>query len=350
MQGYAPVPASNRRRSSDPSGVYPRSDGVQADLSTDAVRWHSVRHRSILATHPEIKKLFGFDRTSALWITVLVCLQYTMAIELRHAPLWMIFVFVLLIGAPIAHALGVLIHECSHNLVFRSTWANRVIAIFANIGMGAPGAMAFRHQHLLHHRYLGDGAEPDGRDTQAPQLREILWAGRSTWRKFLGFTFGRFFLDGRSSDKPPRDAWVIANQVLRIAAVVGLSLLAGLRSTSYLMFSLFFAFGPHPLGARRISEHVTVRPDQPTISYYGPGNRISFDVGYHVEHHDFPHVPWRRLRTLRRSAGEYYAPLARVESWSRLLWEHWIDPNRHRGEYVGFESYLAASGNARSKA
>jgi sphingolipid 4-desaturase/C4-monooxygenase len=343
MQRYAPVldrASVARGPTTEQSGYFRRPDEAESDSSTEAVHWHTARHRSILRAHPEVRRLFGVDRTSAVWVVLLVLLQYTIAVALRSAPWWMNVVAILLVGAPIAHALGVLIHECSHNLVFRSTWANKATGILANIGMGAPGAIAFRHQHLLHHRHLGDGAEPNGRDTQAPPLEEVLWEKDSAWRKFFGFTFGRFVFDGRSSDQAPRDAWLVANQVACLVAIVALTLFAGLRSTSYVMFSLFFAFGPHPLGARRISEHVTLRPDQPTVSYYGLGNRISFDVGYHVEHHDFPYVPWRRLRQLRKLADERYAPLAAVRSWTGLLWGHFVSRRHSRAEYVGFDKYL----------
>ena len=85
-----------------------------------------------------------------------------------------------------------------------------------------------------------------------------------------------------------------------------------------------------------VQEYLTLRRGQPTVSYYGPANRISFDVGYHVEHHDFPHVPWRRLRRLHGSARDDYVRLASVASWSRLLIAHLVEPTRHAGQYTGF--------------
>jgi len=297
--------------------------------------WHASRHRRILERHAEIRGLFGVDSSSAIWVFGLVAAQLTIAALLRHAPIWLIVLAVLIVGAPIAHALGVLIHECTHNLVFRSTGANKALAIVANLGIGAPGALAFRHEHLLHHRHLGDGREPDGNDGQAPLAPAVRWSGSSTWRKLFVFSLGRFFFRERTSTDPPKDRWLRANQAACGLFLAALAWGAGLRSVAYVLVSLFFAFGPHVVGARRLAEHLTLRRGQPTNSYYGPANRLAFDVGYHVEHHDFPYVPWRNLRRVRAIAEEAYAPLAAVSSWSELLFRAIVDPRRHLGQYVG---------------
>jgi sphingolipid delta-4 desaturase len=80
---------------------------------------------------------------------------------------------------------------------------------------------------------------------------------------------------------------------------------------------------------------LTAIAGQPTNSYYGPWNALSFDVGSHVEHHDFPAVPWRRLRTLKAMAPEAYDGLFHVRSWTRLLVEYMTSSRYRVDQYVG---------------
>jgi sphingolipid 4-desaturase/C4-monooxygenase len=336
-----PGVSAPRADADDHSGFHRSDPSTRTAAATEEALWHVRRQRTILSLHPEVRELSGADPWTAVWVVALVGVQWTVAFELRDAHAWLILLAVLFFGAPIAHALGVLIHECAHNLVFRQTWRNKALGLVANLGIVGPGAMAFRHQHLMHHRLLGDARERDGGDTQAPTLREIRLSGRSPWKRLFFFTFGHFTHRPRVGDAPPREGWLLANNVLCAMAGVTIGLGFGLRSLAYVMFSLLFAFGPHPLGARRLSEHWTLRRGQPTCSYYGLANWISFRVGYHVEHHDFPHVPWSRLGRLRTIAHGHYEHLGSFSSWTLLLAKYLFVPRWDRGHYVGFsDDYL----------
>jgi sphingolipid delta-4 desaturase len=306
--------------------------------ASDAAEWHVQRHRTILRDHPGVRDLFGPDPKSALWVVALATIQVSLAVWVGRRSLLLLLGASITSGAVIAHALGVLIHEASHNLVFRGTWKNKVLAIVANLPHGAPAAIEFRHQHLLHHKYLGEANDPDGRDTQAPTLKEVNVVGHSRVLKFLSFTFGRFLYKSRPANAAPHDAWLVANIVACILADAALIGTFGLRPLVYLLLSGLVAFGPHVLGARRVAEHLTIRRGQPTNSYYGPLNRVTFDVGYHVEHHDFPAVPWRRLRRLRSMAQKHYDDLAVVGSWSRLIAAYFMDGRLSVSQYTGIST------------
>ncbi|KAL8454967.1 hypothetical protein Emag_001220 [Eimeria magna] len=62
-----------------------------------------------------------------------------------------------------------------------------------------------------------------------------------------------------------------------------------------------------------------------TWSSYGPENLITYCVGYHVEHHDFPRIPGYRLPKLKAMAPEFY-DLPHHTSWLRCLYDFITDP------------------------
>ena len=65
---------------------------------------------------------------------------------------------------------------------------------------------------------------------------------------------------------------------------------------------------------------------QETYSYYGPLNALTYNVGYHNEHHDFPQIPHSKLYRLREIAPEYYNTLAWHTSWCWIVWTFLTDP------------------------
>jgi sphingolipid delta-4 desaturase len=124
------------------------------------------------------------------------------------------------------------------------------------------------------------------------------------------------------------DRWSLANLAVQVAFDVAVFFVLGPKALVYLLLSLFFSIGLHPLGARWIQRHyLTNGADQETFSYYGPLNRLAFNVGYHNEHHDFPSIPWNRLPRLHAMAPEVYRSLSYHRSWTRLFFRFLFDRN-----------------------
>ena len=91
------------------------------------------------------------------------------------------------------------------------------------------------------------------------------------------------------------------------------------KSLAYLLLGSILGTGLHPMSGHFL-EHTETVKGQETYSYYGPLNWLTYNVGYHNEHHDFPRVPGSRLPQLKQIARDTYAALPSYYSWSLLLW------------------------------
>lgn len=122
----------------------------------------------------------------------------------------------------------------------------------------------------------------------------------------------------------------IAVQVLFDIALVRY---ASGNALAYFIMSSFLAGSLHPCAGHFIAEHYvfggptklrnTISADIPipeTFSYYGALNMLTYNVGLHNEHHDFPAVPWSRLPALHEIAKEFYVDLPRTDSWVGTIW------------------------------
>ena len=287
---------------------------------------HRERSRKLLAAHPEARDLQGPEWVSGPILLGVVALQIGLAWLLRGQPWWAILAVAWLVGAVLDHALWVLIHEASHNLIVKTPWVNSLAAIVANLPIVFPGGIAFRRYHLLHHAWQGD-PEIDA-DLAAPAEARLV--GRSAIGKSLWLLF-YFLAQGMRATQLKRiklwDAWYVANVAAQVAFCFAVVHFMGWMALLYLFLSSAFAIGLHPVGARWIQEHYLTFPgNQETFSYYGPMNVFALNVGYHNEHHDLMRVPWSRLPTLHRMAPEFYDTLHSHRSWSALLWRFLTDP------------------------
>jgi sphingolipid delta-4 desaturase len=240
------------------------------------------------------------------------------AFLLRDQAWWVVLLTAYFVGAFANHALFVLIHEFTHNMVFKSRIANLLGGIMCDFPNGFPSSVSFRKYHLKHHAFQGHYDI----DADLPSR----WEAKLIGSNFLGKSLWLLLFPVFQGLRPPRlkeiqfsSAWVWANLVTVVAFDVIIFMVFGPMALLYLVASFFFSVGLHPLGARWIQELYLVAAPQETYSYYGPLNKLSFNVGYHNEHHDFSFVPWNNLPKIREIAPEYYNSLYYHTSWTKLL-------------------------------
>lgn len=306
-------------------------------------------------------------RALTKYLVVLVVLaQILLACSVREqaffSPRFLLTAYVL--GATLNQNLFLGIHEISHNLAFRDPLSNRLMAILANLPIGVPYSASFRPYHLTHHKSLG----VDGLDTDLPTALEAAFLDSVAGKAFFA-TFQILFYALRPMTvyKLPLTKIHLLNVAVQLVFDALLVRFVGGKALAYLILSSFLAGSLHPCAGHFIAEHyvypqnnnnnkkkkdntnsndaTSSPPGSPvpeTFSYYGALNLVTYNVGYHNEHHDFPAVPWTRLPALHRLAREFYEPLPSHRSWVAAIWQFVTDDD------VGLWSRVKREEGARS--
>lgn len=300
---------------------------------------HASRRKIILEKYPQIKKLFGYDPMFKWTVTGMVFLQFASFFIVKDLSYPMLFLLAYCFGGVINHSLMLAIHEIAHNLAFGHSrpMANKLFGFFANLPIAIPISISFKKYHLEHHRYQGD----ERLDTDLPTLLEAkLFC--TTFGKFCWICLQPFFYAFRPLITYPKEPTLLEyiNLVIQLIFDVLVWYFFGGKVLVYLLSGSLMAMGLHPVAGHFISEHYMYKKGFETYSYYGPLNAITFNVGYHNEHHDFPAVPGSRLPEVKRIAAEFYDDLPQHNSWVSVLYDFVMDPEigpyarikrKHRG-------------------
>ncbi len=295
-------------------------------MFVDSPPYHVGRARAILKHHSEVKKLFCPNPWSGVYLAALVALQLTVQALLATFSVWVQLLAAYVFGAFVIHAIWTMVHECSHDLVFKNKVMNRWAAVFANLPMLVPATVSYSIFHHKHHAKFSYYHH----DTDVPSQweRRLLcggFLGRLLWAAILPFLFqsfrrSRILPSGRTASW---ERFLIPNILIQwafdAAWVAAWWVMIDEFAVWYLLGSAYFSNALHPLVGRWIQEHYVACDGQETNSYYGALNLVAFNIGYHNEHHDFPGVPWNRLPALRRIAGDMYQPLFAYKSWTILF-------------------------------
>jgi len=283
---------------------------------------HMTRRLEIVKKYPEIKQLFGPDTRMKYKVIFWVFFQIACLTILQGQP-WYIWVYCCYtLSGSVNHMLTLAMHELSHNLGSKLILSNRLLAILANIPMGIPAAASFKRYHMEHHRYQGEEVI----DVDIPTD----WEGKfftSAPKKMLWCFLQPLFYSLRPMVVNPKEPtkWEVINLLCCVVFDILIFHLFGVAGLLYLVFGTMFGMGLHPVAGHFIAEHYVMNQGQETYSYYGPLNWLTFHVGYHNEHHDFPFVSGTKLAQVRRIAPEFYDDIPHYHSWIKVIYDYIFD-------------------------
>ncbi|KAL3316085.1 hypothetical protein Ciccas_005269 [Cichlidogyrus casuarinus] len=286
---------------------------------------HATRRKQILEKHPEIRSLMGPDPNLKWLVLALVLFQILSLYVVKDLSPGMLILTAYLVGGTINHSLTLAIHEIAHNLAFSTKqplW-NRIFGFIANLPIGVPMSISFRRYHLDHHKFQGDVEM----DMDLPTELEAKLFDR-TFTKLLFILFQSAFYTLRPILVRPLVPTVleVVNVIIQILFDFWVVQVFGWHCLAYLIGGTLLAMGLHPVAGHFISEHYMFKYGFETYSYYGILNYITFNVGYHTEHHDFPNIPGSRLPLVRKIAPEFYEDLPAHTSLVRVLYDFIMDP------------------------
>ncbi|XP_044289147.1 sphingolipid delta(4)-desaturase DES1 [Varanus komodoensis] len=285
---------------------------------------HADRRKEILRKYPEVKALMKPDY-GVVWLTVLMVVAQLVALYLVKDLNWKWVVFwAYVFGSCLDHSMTLAIHEIAHNSAFghsKAAW-NRWFGMFANLALGIPYSVSFKRYHMDHHRYLGG----DGIDVDIPTDFEG-WFFCTRFRKLLWIILQPLFYAIRPLyiNPKPISRLEIINLSIQFLFDVAVYYFFGVKSLFYLIAGAVLGLGLHPISGHFIAEHYMFLKGYETYSYYGPLNKLTFNVGYHNEHHDFPNIPGKSLPLLKKMAPEYYDHLPQYNSWIKVLYDFVMD-------------------------
>lgn len=288
---------------------------------------HYSRRKEIEKKYPQIKQLYGPDiRLFPVMIGIVLaqlslCYLCTQTQYIGRFGYWLNAWF---FGGFLTSWLSLGNHELSHNLCFKTTVFNETLGMIANLAQGLPSCITFKRYHLEHHYRQGE----DGTDMDVPTEREGQFFN-TPLRKILWVILQPAFYALRPvlvAPKQPNHKEII-NYIVTISFDLVLGYYWGWRAPVFNIMSTLLGMGLHPVAGHFISEHYVFTPGQETYSYYGPLNYVTFNVGYHNEHHDFPMISGFRLPRVKAMAPEYYNTLASYKSWTMVIYNYITRPD-----------------------
>lgn len=316
--------------------------------------WHMRRKKELMAAHPEIKTdLEGPYYPSALYVLGLSMVQWGLCYGIEQSLDWtpgslvVMFIAVMVNINTALFMLSTFIHENSHGLILG--WNNRTLAAcLIELGFNSFGEQwEYTVVHYtLHHPQLNDNAK----DSECPDKGHVAVASSNAVMRVLApvielLPFGTILTQGNLSNNSKQTShYSKTPQYVLIAvsaSVIGMWAYLGMYKA--IVFSLWSATAYASrwnvsLHGQSIAEHYhfgynKTADGPPTHStYFRLENFLSFNSGYHEEHHTCPNVPWAHLPKLRALDTKMFSN-ANTRRYAELWWDwasHGFETTRFR--------------------
>lgn len=211
-----------------------------------------------------------------------------------------------------------LLHETSHDTVFRAAALNRIVATVCGFLTFIP-AVWFRYFHFAHHRFTHD---PERDPELARPKPETFWqyvrylSGIPFWVSMIRVVAANVVGPNRDEFVPKKARGkVVIEARLHVAAyliLAGLSVVSG-SALLFWIWLLPILLGQPFLRAYLLAEHSLC----PHVANMLENTRTTFtnrvirfmawNMPYHAEHHAYPTVPFHKLPQFHRHVRDHLA-------------------------------------------
>lgn len=284
---------------------------------------HIERSKRLIIKYPQIKEISSV----CIFLKYQIIFLFGLSIFFSYLSSFLdniqYILFTWLIGGTLLNSITLGMHEVSHNHAFKSFLHNRILSLICDLSIGLPVSESFRRYHHLHHYEFNKV----GLDTDLPSnIERIIFKGKLG--KFIWVILQGFFYSIRPNIIKPLQITKIQllSYILNIIRFIILYQI-NIKAALFSIIAILIGTGLHPFASHFIAEHFYNENKYETASYYGWMNIITFNVGYHVEHHDFPHIPGSKLPLLHKITNEYKDNIPIIKSWFLYLIKFIMDDN-----------------------
>jgi sphingolipid delta-4 desaturase len=284
---------------------------------------HIERSKRLMIKYPQIKEISSV----CIFLKYQIIFLFGLSIFFSYLSSFLdniqYILFTWLIGGTLLNSITLGMHEVSHNHAFKSFLHNRILSLICDLSIGLPVSESFRRYHHLHHYEFNKV----GLDTDLPSnIERIIFKGKLG--KFIWIILQGFFYSIRPNIIKPLEITKIqfTSYILNIIRFIILYQI-NIKAALFSIIAILIGTGLHPFASHFIAEHFYNENKYETASYYGWMNILTFNVGYHVEHHDFPHIPGSKLPLLHKITNEYKDNIPIIKSWILYLIKFIMDDN-----------------------